>query len=84
MSEDSAVIEVSRHDRVRQRVDTQMITFDGQGMHRRPVAIRSSWPAELDLMASQAGLRLAGRYAGWDRSPFTASSDCHVSVYQRA
>ena len=84
VSEDAAVIEVSRHDRVRQRVDTQMITFDGQGMHLRPVAIRYSWPAELDLMAGQAGLQLAGRYAGWDRSPFTSASGSHVSVYQRA
>jgi hypothetical protein len=84
VSEDSAVIEVSRHDRVRQRVDTQMITFDGQGMHLRPVAIRYSWPAELDLMAGRAGLWLAERYAGWDRQPFTAASDRHVSVYQRA
>lgn len=84
MSEDSAVIEVSRHDRVRQRVDTQMITFDGQGMHLRPVAIRYSWPAGLDLTAGQAGPRLAGRYAGWDRRPFTAASDSHVSVCQRA
>jgi hypothetical protein len=84
VSEDAAVIEVSRHDRVRQRVDTQMITFDGQGMHLRPVAIRYCWPAELDLMAGQAGLQLAGRYAGWDRSPFTSASGSHVSVYQRA
>jgi SAM-dependent methyltransferase len=84
VSEDSAVIEVSRHDRVRQRIDTQMITFDGQGMHLRPVAIRYSWPAELDLMADRAGLRLAERYAGWDRQPFTAASDRHVSVYRRA
>jgi len=70
--------------RVRQRVDTQMITFDGQGMHLRPVAIRYSWPAELDLMADRAGLRLAERYADWDRQPFTAASDRHVSVYLRA
>jgi len=27
---------------------------------------------------------LSGRYAGWDRSPFIAASDSHVSVYQRA
>jgi hypothetical protein len=53
-------------------------------MHLRPVAIRYSWPAELDLMAGQAGLRLAERYAGWDRSPFTSASDSHVSVYRRA
>ena len=84
VSEDSAVLEVSRHDPVRQRVDTQMITFGGQGMHLRPVAIRYSWPAELDLMADRAGLRLAERYAGWDRQPFTAASDRHVSVYRRA
>ncbi len=70
MTEDAAIIEVSRHDRVQQRVTTQMITLDGQGMHLRPVAIRYSWPAELDLMAGQAGLQLAERYADWDRRPF--------------
>jgi SAM-dependent methyltransferase len=84
VTEDVAVIEVSRHDRVQQRVTIQMITLDGQGMHLRPVAIRYSFPAELDLMADRAGLRLAERYAGWDRRPFTSASDGHVSVYQRA
>jgi hypothetical protein len=48
------------------------------------VAIRYSWPAELDLMADQAGLRLAERHAAWDRQPFTSASDGDVSVYQRA
>jgi len=52
-------------------------------MHLRPVAIRYSYPAELDLMAGPAGLRLAERYAGWDRQPFTSASDNHISVYQR-
>jgi hypothetical protein len=50
-------------------------------MHLRPVATRYSWPAELDLMADRAGLRLAERYAGWDRQPFTSASSSHVSVY---
>jgi SAM-dependent methyltransferase len=84
VTEDSATIEISRHDKLRQRVDTQMVTFDSQGMHLRPVAIRYSWPAELDLMAGLAGLRLTGRYADWDRRPFTAASDRHISVYQPA
>ncbi len=84
VTEDSAIIEVSRHDRMQQRVTTQMITLDGQGMHLRPVAIRYSWPTELDLMADRAGLRLTGRHADWDRRPFTSASDGHVSVYQRA
>jgi SAM-dependent methyltransferase len=83
VTEDSAIIEVSRHDKVQQRVTTQMITLDGQGMHLRPVAIRYSWPAELDLMASRAGLRLAERHGGWDRRAFTSASDSHISVYQR-
>ena len=84
VTEDSAIIEVSRHDKVQQRVTTQMITLDGQGMHLRPVAIRYSWPAELDLMADRAGLRLTERHADWDRRPFASASDSHVSVYQRA
>jgi len=84
VSGDSAVLEVSSHDRGRQRAGTQLITFDGQGMHLRPAAICCSWPAGLDLMAGQACLRLAGRYAGWDRRPFTAASDRHVSLHQRA
>jgi SAM-dependent methyltransferase len=84
VTEDSAIIEVSRHDKMHQRVTTQMITLDGQGMHLRPVAIRYSWPAELDLMAGQAGLRLTERHADWDRRPFTSASGGHVSVYQRA
>jgi SAM-dependent methyltransferase len=84
VTEDSAIIEVSVHDRVRQRVTTQMITLSSQGIRLRPVAIRYSWPAELDLMAGQAGLRLAQRYDGWDQRPFTSASDNHVSVYQRS
>ena len=43
---------------------------------------RYIWPAELDLMGRLAGLELEGRYADWDRSPFTADSRSHVSVYR--
>jgi hypothetical protein len=44
---------------------------------------RYVWPAELDLMARLAGFRLEHRWADWDRSPFTAESARHVTVYQR-
>jgi SAM-dependent methyltransferase len=44
---------------------------------------RYAWPAELDLMARIAGLRLVERWGDWDRSPFTATSEQHVSVWQR-
>lgn len=43
---------------------------------------RYAWPAELDLMARIAGLRLEHRWAGWDRSPFTGESESHVSVWR--
>jgi hypothetical protein len=43
---------------------------------------RYAWPAELDLMAQLAGLELENRWADWDRTPFTASSASHVSVWR--
>jgi len=36
----------------------------------------------LDLMAQLAGLRLRERYSGWQREPFTADSQKHISVYE--
>jgi SAM-dependent methyltransferase len=83
VTEDSAIIELSRHDVAQQRITTQIVTLDGQGTHLRPVALRYSWPGELDLMAQQAGLQLRERYGDWDRRPFDSSSRGHVSVYQR-
>jgi len=44
---------------------------------------RYVWPSELDLMARLAGLRLEHRWAGWDRSPFTADSASQVAVYRK-
>jgi hypothetical protein len=44
---------------------------------------RYIWPAELDLMARLAGLELRERWADWDRSPFTAESRKHVSVWEK-
>ena len=43
---------------------------------------RYAWPAELDLMARLAGLVLEDRWGDWSRSPFTAGSGSHVSVYR--
>lgn len=84
VTEEHATIEVARHDAVAQRVTTQKIAFDSQGVHLHPVALRYCWPSELDLMAAQAGLRLAERYADWDRRPFVSDSPSHVSVYRRS
>jgi SAM-dependent methyltransferase len=84
VTEDSATIDVYSHDPIAQRFIRQRITFDGNGVRLRPHAERYCWPNELDLMAAGAGLRLAERYAGWDRVPFGADSRDHVSVYRAA
>ncbi|HKN63271.1 MAG TPA: class I SAM-dependent methyltransferase [Gaiellaceae bacterium] len=55
---------------------------DGE-WRRLSVPFRSVSPAELDLMARLAGLELHERWADWDRSPFTAESRKHVSVWQK-
>ena len=44
---------------------------------------RYIWPSELDLMARLAGMKLRERWADWDRSPFTAESTKHVSVWEK-
>ena len=44
---------------------------------------RYVWPAELDLIARIAGLRLEHRYEDWHRTPFTAESPSHVSVWRK-
>jgi hypothetical protein len=40
-------------------------------------------PAELDLMARLAGMRLRERWSGWAREPFTAESREHLSVWEK-
>jgi SAM-dependent methyltransferase len=47
------------------------------------VPFRYTWPAELDLMARIAGMRLRERWSGWSRAPFTSDSRSHVSVWER-
>jgi SAM-dependent methyltransferase len=81
---DSTTLEASVHDPVTQTVQYQYIVITQDSVRLYPVAMRYTWPSELDLMARLAGLELRQRWGGWDRSPFTASSSRHVSVYVRA
>lgn len=55
---------------------------DGE-WRRMSVPFRSVSPGELDLMARLAGMELQERWADWDRSPFTAESTKHVSVWEK-
>jgi SAM-dependent methyltransferase len=47
------------------------------------VPFRYAWPAELDLMARLAGMRLRERWGGWNGEPFTSDSAKHVSVWEK-
>ncbi len=62
-------------------VSHHFFLVDGQ-WKRISMPFRSVSPAELDLMARLAGMKLRERWADWDRSPFTAESTKHVSVWQ--
>jgi SAM-dependent methyltransferase len=55
---------------------------DGRGTYRS-IPFRYVWPAELDLMAQLAGLRLHHRWDSWTRQPFTNESRQHVSVWRK-
>jgi SAM-dependent methyltransferase len=50
---------------------------------RNSIPFRYVWPAELDLMARIAGLRLRERWEDWHRAPFTSASRQHVSVWEK-
>ena len=52
-------------------------------IERVSMPFRYAWPAELDLMAELAGMRLRERWGGWNGEPFTSESRTHVSVWER-
>ena len=79
----SVVLDCGRHDPVAQRLEESHVRLSPAGVRLAPVVCRYAWPAELDLMARLAGLRLRERWGGWSREPFTADSRNCVSVYGR-
>ena len=82
--EEIALIDLVKHDQVNQHVSSQEIFTGETGIKLYPVQVRYSWPSELDLMAQLAGMRLRERWGDWDGSPFTASSENHISIYESA
>jgi Methyltransferase domain len=69
------------YDVVTQRLSGQHYDIEDGRIEASPIELRYAWPAELDLMARLAGMRLEGRWGGWGREPFTGLSPAHVSVY---
>jgi SAM-dependent methyltransferase len=80
---DAVELTASLHDPVGQRTNSAHVVLSPKGVDLYPVQVRYAWPAELDLMARLAGLRLRERWGGFGREPFSAASRLHVSVYER-
>jgi hypothetical protein len=72
------------YDVVTQRLSGRHFNLSDGRMEPNPIEMRYAWPAELDLMARMAGMRLEHRWGGWGGEPFTALSPAHVSVYAKA
>ena len=79
---DRVVLSASVHEAATQHAEGQFIEItEVGGVRLRPWSIRWAAPNELDEMAARSDMRLAGRWAGYDRSHFDATSERHVSVY---
>lgn len=81
---DRVELDIGEHDSVNQKVVSQKVVLTDGNIWLFPIQIRYVWPAELDLMAQLAGLRLRERLGGWRREPFSAESKKHISVYEWA
>jgi SAM-dependent methyltransferase len=75
---------VDEYDAATQRSASHHFTLRDGVWERRSIPFRSVFPAELDLMAQLAGMELRERWGDWDRSPFTAESTKHVSVWEKS
>ena len=74
---------IDEYDVARQGLTSHHFEAVGGTLERFSVPFRYVWPAELDLMAQLAGLRLRERWSGWSREPFTSDSRGHVSVWEK-
>jgi SAM-dependent methyltransferase len=74
---------VDEYDAATQRLVSHHFSLVDGRWELRSIPFRSVSPAELDLMARLAGMRLRERWSGWAREPFTAESRRHVSVWEK-
>ncbi len=74
---------VDEFDTASQMFTSNHLWVRGNELVRRSIPFRYAWPAELDLMAQLADMRLVGRWEDWNRAPFQHSSERHVSVWRK-
>jgi SAM-dependent methyltransferase len=75
---------IDEYDFANQGLISHHFDLHGDGsFERTSIPFRYVWPAELDLMAELAGMRLVERWEGWRHEPFTRESRKHVSVWEK-
>jgi SAM-dependent methyltransferase len=84
MTVDRVVLSVTLGTVAEQRAEGHFIDIsEAGGVRLRPWSVRWLTVEQLDEMAAAAGLALAERWQAFDRSPFSAASTRHVSVYRK-
>jgi SAM-dependent methyltransferase len=73
---------VDEYEAATQRLVSHHFSLVDGRWERLSMPFRAVSPAELDLMARLAGMRLRERWSGWEREPFTNESRKHVSVWE--
>ena len=63
-------------------VSGSIVSITEAGIRLRPWQVRLTTPAEIDAMASAAGLELVERASGWRGEPFDAESDRSIAIYR--
>ncbi|MEJ7799478.1 MAG: class I SAM-dependent methyltransferase [Ilumatobacter sp.] len=76
-------IGIDEYDIANQMLVSHHVSVRPNGTTRSSGRFRYAWPAEYDLMAQIAGMRLRERWADWNRSPFASTSTSHVSVWEK-
>ena len=74
---------IDEFDVARQGLTSHHFSVVDGTLEQVSIPFRYVWPAELDLMAQLAGLRLRERWSGCTREPFTSASRQHVSVWEK-
>ena len=76
-------IDLATVDLLKQQITNKHVILTKSGAQSYPVRMRFAFPAELDLMARLAGLRLRQRWGDWDGSACSGVSGKHISIYGR-
>jgi SAM-dependent methyltransferase len=76
-------IGIDEYDVADQRLVSHHYTKRDGGFEYGSGPFRYVWPSELDLMARIAGLHPRERWSGWQREPFTSTSEKLVAVWEK-